>query len=479
MTTLVWFRNDLRVHDNPALWHACKDDDDVHAVFLITRSQWDLHDMAPLREQFLHDQVQSLHKRLAQLGVLLHIQNACDYRRAVTEVLETAVKLGANTLCFNEEYEFNERLRDEKVRTGAASLGIKVHSFHDQCLVPPGTLFNQQGTYFRVYTPFRRACIKRLETQDLRPLPAPKRKHVSIHSQTIGPFQLFSSWRVRTCASISYWPASEQEAQRRLHAFIENHAVHYKNRRDLPAQDATSTLSPYLAVGAISLRQCLHAARLAGDGTLEPTQTGLQTWINELLWREFYRHITFGFPETCKYRAFQSDTDLLPWRGQSALFDAWREGKTGYPLVDAGMRQLLALGWMHNRLRMVTAMFLTKHLFTDWRLGEKFFMQHLVDGDFSANNGGWQWSASTGADAAPYFRVFNPTLQSKRFDDHGEFIRTWVPELRGLPVAEIHAPSSLIARSVGYPLPVVEHRTATDLIKKQFSQIGALKTRKE
>lgn len=472
MATLVWFRNDLRVHDNPALWQACKQDDDVQAVFLVTRNQWALHDMAPLREQFLHDQVNDLRHNLAQRGIPLHIKNAGDFRGSVTFVLETAVELGANTICFNEEYELNERLRDDKVRAGAQALGMEVRSFHDQCLVPPGTLFNQQGAYFRVYTPFRRACVKRLETQDLKPLPAPKRKQAPIKVPSCAP------WNTPSCEAIVYWPATEREAQRRLRAFVDNRVMQYKNRRDFPAQDATSTLSPYLAVGAISLRQCLHAARMEGDGSLEPTQTGLQTWINELLWREFYRHITFGFPETCRHQAFQADTDLIPWRGVSPLFDAWCQGQTGYPLVDAGMRQLLALGWMHNRLRMVTAMFLTKHLFTDWRLGEKFFMQHLVDGDFSANNGGWQWSASTGADAAPYFRVFNPTLQSKRFDESGEFIRKWVPELSQLSDAEIHAPSPLIARSSGYPLPVVEHREATDRVKQQFAQIGSLRAQR-
>lgn len=473
MTTLVWFRNDLRIHDNPALWHACKNDDDVHAVFLIARNQWAQHDMAAVREQFLRDQVNSLRASLARLGIPLHVKNACDYRMSVTFILDTAIELRASAIHFNEEYELNERQRDDQVRSGAERIGIAIRTFHDQCLVPPGTLRNQQGGYFRVYTPFRRACVQRMEALDLQPLPAPKRKKAALHEER------FASWTAPSTPQIAHWPASEKEAHRRLDLFIEQRVRDYKTTRNFPALAATSTLSPYLAVGAISLRQCLHACRMAGDGSLDPTQAGLHTWINELLWREFYRHITFGFPDTCKHRAFQPDTDILPWRGRSPLFDAWCAGQTGYPLVDAGMRQLLELGWMHNRLRMVTAMFLTKHLFTDWRLGERFFMQHLVDGDFSANNGGWQWSASTGADAAPYFRVFNPALQSKRFDERGEFVRQWVPELGNVPTQELHAPSPLFARSAGYPLPIVDHRTATDHVKQQFAQIGSMRAERQ
>lgn len=472
MTTLVWFRNDLRIHDNPALFQACKADNDVHALFLITRNQWALHDMAPVREQFLHDQVNSLRLQLAQLGIPLHVKNACDFRMSVTFVIDTAAELGAKAIYYNHEYELNERTRDNRVQSAAIQAGMRIHAFHDQCLIPPGILLNQQGAFFKVYTPFRRACIRQLQTMDLTPLPAPKAKRSPLKNQS------FASWNVPSSTLIEHWPASEAEALRRLDTFINTQAERYKDQRDFPAKAATSTLSPYLAVGAISLRQCLHACRMAGNGELEPTNPGLHTWINELIWREFYRHITFGFPETCRHLAFQPDTDLIPWRGESTLFDAWSKGQTGYPLVDAGMRQLLGLGWMHNRLRMVTAMFLTKHLFTDWRLGEKFFMQHLVDGDFSANNGGWQWSASTGADAAPYFRVFNPTLQSQRFDESGDFIRTWVPELRHVPAKEIHAPSPLVAKSAGYPLPIVEHRAATDLVKQQFGQIGTMRAQR-
>lgn len=469
MAALVWFRNDLRVLDNPALWHACREHTQVHALFLITRKQWALHDMAPVREHFLQEQVEDLRTNLARMGIQLLVKDVADFKASPAGVINAALDSSVTDIYYNAEYELNEQRRDEALCAQASAAGFSVKSFHDQCLIAPGRLLNQQGSFFRVYTPFRRACLKQLENMDLSPLPAPKRRNANIEPAPA------TRWSAPAVEASVYWPAGEKEAHSRLKSFINKRIRNYKDQRDLPALDATSTLSPYLAVGAISLRQCLHAARSAGEGLLEPGQPGIFTWINELLWREFYRHIAYGFPEVCRHKAFQPDTDMIPWRGVSPLFEAWCEGQTGYPLVDAGMRQLLATGWMHNRVRMVTAMFLSKHLFTDWRLGEKFFMQNLVDGDFCANNGGWQWSASTGADAAPYFRVFNPTLQSQRFDAQGDYIREWVPELKHVKGPDIHSPSPLIARSAGYPLPVVEHKAATEYVKRQFSQLNAMR----
>jgi deoxyribodipyrimidine photo-lyase len=227
-------------------------------------------------------------------------------------------------------------------------------------------------------------------------------------------------------------------------------------------------LSPYLAVGAVSLRQCLWSALDANQGRLEGGNQGLSTWINELIWREFYKHIVRGFPEVCRYRPFKADTASIPWRHDAQLFQQWCRGLTGFPLVDAAMRQLNETGWMHNRLRMVTAMFLTKHLLVDWRWGERYFMNKLVDADFAANNGGWQWSASTGADAAPYFRVFNPTRQSQRFDPEGRFIRRYLPHMAGLDNAAIHDPAPLERAAIGYPMPIVDHALAVKQVKTLF-----------
>ena len=244
--------------------------------------------------------------------------------------------------------------------------------------------------------------------------------------------------------------------------------------RDFPDSNATSRLSPYLAIGVISARRCLAEAREANRGRLDGGRAGPATWIGELVWREFYRHVLVGFPRVSMNRAFKPTTERLPWRYDETLFRAWCEGRTGFPIIDAGMRQLAGTGWMHNRLRMIVAMFLSKDLFIDWRWGERHFMRHLVDGDLASNNGGWQWSASTGTDAAPYFRLLNPWLQSRRFDPDGEFIRRWVPELCGVSPRVLHNPAMLArARQSGlaYDPPVCDHAAAGRNVIQAFKNL--------
>ena len=222
----------------------------------------------------------------------------------------------------------------------------------------------------------------------------------------------------------------------------------------------------------ISYRQCLQAVMSENGGHLADGDIGLTTWVNELIWREFYQHVAVGFPQVCRYQPFQEHTKQLAWRDDDKGFQAWCEGRTGYPIVDAAMRQLVTTGWMHNRLRMITAMFLSKHLLIDWRRGEGFFMRHLVDGEFCANNGGWQWAASTGTDAAPYFRIFNPTTQSTRFDAEGEFIAHWLPELAKLPAKARHAPQQDLLTDVDYPAPIVDHKAARQRALEAFKSLS-------
>ena len=257
-----------------------------------------------------------------------------------------------------------------------------------------------------------------------------------------------------------------------LARFLRFRGRHYNAQRDLPKVRGTSELSPYLALGMISHRQCLQAVMSENGGHLADGDIGLTTWVNELVWREFYQHVAVGFPQVCRYQPFQEHTKQLAWRDDDEGFQAWCEGRTGYPIVDAAMRQLVTTGWMHNRLRMITAMFLSKHLLIDWRRGEGFFMRHLVDGEFCANNGGWQWAASTGTDAAPYFRIFNPTTQSTRFDAEGEFIAHWLPELAKLPAKARHAPQQDLLTDVDYPAPIVDHKAARQRALEAFKSLS-------
>jgi deoxyribodipyrimidine photo-lyase len=270
------------------------------------------------------------------------------------------------------------------------------------------------------------------------------------------------------------FPAGERAARERLDRFIEERAPSYHRDRDVASEDATSRLSPYLAVGAISIRRCLGAALAANGGRLRGGSKGIDAWIKELAWREFYRHVLVGFPRVSKHRAFRLETEALAWRDDDEGFEAWCAGRTGVPIVDAGIRQLLATGWMHNRLRMVTAMFLTKNLLIDWRRGERFFNRHLIDADLASNNGGWQWSASTGTDAAPYFRIFNPWTQAKRYDPDGRFIRRWVEELADVPLDALHDPERLRGQlgASGYPSPIVDVAASRGRAIAAFRALG-------
>ena len=244
--------------------------------------------------------------------------------------------------------------------------------------------------------------------------------------------------------------------------FIQQKLALYNDQRDIPSIKGTSGLSPYLAIGAISPRYLLFVVLNQYPDLLTASDSPKFSWVNELIWREFYRNLLFHFPELCKHESFKDKYRLTAWYNNSSHFTAWCEGRTGYPIVDAAMRQLNQTGWMHNRLRMVVASFLTKHLLIDWRWGEQYFMEHLIDGDLAANNGGWQWAASTGCDAQPYFRIFNPTRQSERFDPKGHFIRKYLPELKEIPDKEIHSPHSFIEKSsvdIYWPT-IVEHKEA-------------------
>jgi deoxyribodipyrimidine photo-lyase len=271
--------------------------------------------------------------------------------------------------------------------------------------------------------------------------------------QLVLPFEKFSS-----PIDSALWPAGEKVAKRHLQHFIQHTLFSYDQTRDYPAIEGTSRLSPYLATGMISPRQCFLAALAANQGELTTGNKGALTWMSELIWREFYKHILVAYPRVSMHLPYRLETKKIDWRYNEKQWLAWQHGNTGYPIVDAAMRQLNTTGWMHNRLRMIVAMFFTKNLFFDWRLGEQYFIEHLIDGDLAANNGGWQWCASTGTDAAPYFRVFNTVTQSERFDEKGKFIRRYCPELTSLSDDTIHDPhgrAPLLVQKLHYPASIV------------------------
>ncbi|SFX55782.1 deoxyribodipyrimidine photo-lyase [Marinospirillum alkaliphilum] len=468
---LVWFRSDLRTLDHPALYQA-RQQGEVLAAFVITPAQWQQHGWGALKTAFVLHNLAALQQQLQTLNIPLKILQLQTFAETPAALLQLAQQHQVSNLLFNDEYEWNEQQRDQQVEQVFLSSGIAVQRFTDQLLLPPGSLLTGKGEAYSVFTPFWRRWLQALPTAKLHPLPEPQPQHPG--QLTTDPLPVLPQH-----PALHLWPAGQAAALQRLQDFSGQRLMAYQQQRDFPALDGTSSLSPWLAVGALSVRQCLAAALHVSHGQISDKNTGPGCWVSELVWREFYRNLLLAFPRLSRGRTFKPETERLPWRSLNNSkvqrdLQAWQSGQTGFPLVDAAMRQLLATGWMHNRLRMLTAMFLSKHLLIDWRVGEAFFMQHLVDGDLASNNGGWQWAASTGTDAVPYFRLFNPYSQSQKFDPQGDFIRNWLPELAHLDHKAIHQPpvdKMDLFGSSNYPQPIVDLKMARDRVMAAFESL--------
>lgn len=426
---LVWFRNDLRVRDNPALYTACENNQPVVAVAAITPGQWQLQDESRSRTEFWLACLQDLANELKTLNIPLKLILSKDNSHIPEKMVDLAGSLGSKKIYYNREVPVYEQQRDQSVEKRLNRAGIACFPLGNDMVVPPEQLTTKQGTPFKVFTPFARAWRARFLQLMPVPLPAPSRlletgvSSDEIPKGIVGLPQTGAAW----CSDL--WPEGAVNGHKRLAAFCAEKLAHYQEKRDYPALAATSSLSPYLSVGAVSVRQCLQAVYYAAPHT----DWLQQNWVTELIWREFYRYLLYFNPELNRWKPYKPEVEgRIQWRHSTEDFSAWCRGETGFPLVDAGMRQLLETGWMHNRVRMVCASFLTKLLRIDWRDGARFFMQHLIDGDFASNIGGWQWCASVGADAAPYFRIFNPTAQAKRFDSAAIYIERW---LGGTPIS--------------------------------------------
>nr|WP_314418121.1 deoxyribodipyrimidine photo-lyase [uncultured Pseudomonas sp.] len=468
---LIWLRSDLRQNDNTALSAAAERGPTV-AVYLISPEQWLAHDDAPCKVDFWLRNLSVLSDSLEQLNIPLLIRSAPAWDQAPAVLVELCRQLGIEDVHVNDEYGIHETRRDQAVADALDAKGIGFHRHLDQLLFQPGSVLTKTGTYFQVFSQFRKVCYERLHT-GLPPIVATPRPQAQLTIARDAIAQSVSGFAPPDETLRALWPAGEDEARQRLARFADEQIHYYKEERDLPAKPGTSQLSPYLAAGVISPRQCLHAALLSNNGEFESGSVGCATWISELIWREFYKHILVGYPRVSRHRAFRADTEFLPWRDAPQELAAWKEGRTGIPIIDAAIRQLLATGWMHNRLRMVVAMFLTKNLLIDWREGERFFMQHLIDGDLAANNGGWQWSSSTGTDSVPYFRIFNPLSQSERFDPEGRFIKHWLPELATLNKKEIHNPAIAggLFGVADYPRPIVDLKHSRERALSAFKNL--------
>ena len=452
MSSLVWFREDLRLHDHPALYAASLRNEPLQAIYFITPKQWEKHDLAPIKADLMERQLNQLGVELAALGIPLTVFTVDAYQQVPQVLLNFCEQQRITQLFVNRDIGEYELQRDLAAQQQCDSTNIDVQWFDARCVFAPETVLTGSKEMFKVFTPFSNAWLKRLMAEGYQVWPKPLSRGEALNWS---PVQ-FDYPKTDSHA----WAVGEESVLARLRDFCAEKVYAYGEQRDFPAIAGTSQLSPYLALGIITVRQCLAAMEGAlGQLPFERGTAGF-VWLNELIWREFYQHLLVAFPHLSKHKAFKPDTEHVRWLWDETRFNAWCEGNTGYPIVDAAMRCLKQTGWMHNRLRMIVASFLTKDLHIDWRHGERYFMQQLIDGELAANNGGLQWAASTGADAAPYFRIFNPTTQGQRFDEKGIFIKRWLPELAEVPEKYIHTPRdwlTVFQPQNGYPAPIVDH----------------------
>ncbi|EKE86900.1 deoxyribodipyrimidine photo-lyase [Idiomarina xiamenensis] len=468
MATAIWFKQDLRITDNPAVADALQRanaDEAVFGIFVATPATWHVHDWAPIKADFLWRHLQAFNEELAQQGIQLQVINAQRFSEVPGVLARFCQQHEINYLAYNHEYPVHEANRDRAVQAWLQQHQVVCQGWHGALLVPPQAVRTQQGSYYQKFTPFNRAWRKHLASHaDWQPVSLPQRKALSPVALPDCPYPRRDS---------SAWPVSEKSAKQRLTRYINELIDDYKRDRDYPARDNTSRLSPYWELGLLSPRTAARRLLEHSPQFPEGLKVGADTWLTELAWREFYQHLMQHEPRLSKGQSFIRYADDMQWRQSDEDFRRWCEGRTGVPIVDAGIRQLLQEGWMHNRVRMIVANFLVKDLMLDWRLGERFFMQQLIDGSFPANNGGWQWSASVGTDAVPYFRVFNPFKQSEKFDPDGVYIRNWVKELETVPTAHIHQPRGWLEKHGrdDYPAPMVDHAAARETFINSFKRV--------
>ncbi len=454
--SLCWFRRDLRLYDHAALYHALKSSRAVHCVFVFDTDILEkLADKQDRRVEFIWHSLVELNQHLQQQGSTLQVLQG----KPEVVIPRLASELDVQAVYCNRDYEPDAVLRDAAV---AAALGeIEFHDYKDQVIFEQSEIMTGSGTPYSIFTPYKNAWLKKLDDFYLRAYPVHRYLPALVQCAPFTLPSLASLGFTPGKLNIQAMPVGESGAARLFDDFIQR-IDQYKEARDFPAVKGVSYLSTHLRFGTISIRALVSEAYHVGS-------IGAQIWLSELIWREFYQMQLYHHPQLAQGAAFKSQFNAIAFPNEAEKFAAWCEARTGFPLIDAAMRQLNQTGYMHNRLRMVAASFLVKDLHIDWRWGERYFADKLLDFDLAANNGGWQWAASTGCDAQPWFRIFNPVTQSEKFDGQGKFIRRYVPELAACPDKWIHAPWLMpsneqlrcnIVIGMTYPLPVVDHAVA-------------------
>jgi len=476
---IVWFRDDLRLSDHPALHAAANSGAPVICLYVLDEASRALQppNARPLggaARWWLAQSLRALRGDLEGLGASLLLRRG----PAAKVISELARETGAGSVFWNEIAQLPQQSVAEEVIEALAGIGVAAQSFPGDLLAAPSRIRTKENRGLRVFTPFWRRVQALGDPPG--PLPAPKR----LNAAAAAPGDTLESWHLEPTGPDwagglrERWKPGEASAQAQLEAFLDDGLAGYGGDRDRPDRDGTSKLSPHLRFGEISPRQLWHAARFAAAE--RPRLAGdIDKFLSELGWREFCRHLLFDVPDLST-RNLQPSFDAFPWKHDAGALRAWQRGRTGYPIVDAGMRELWHTGVMHNRVRMVVASFLVKHLLIDWRHGEQWFWDSLVDADAASNPANWQWVAGSGADAAPYFRVFNPILQGEKFDPAGVYVRRWVPELAALPDRLIHQPWTAtplelagagVQLGTGYPAPIIDHKAGRERALAAYAKV--------
>ncbi|QRN02510.1 deoxyribodipyrimidine photo-lyase [Legionella sp. MW5194] len=463
---LIWFRRDLRCSDNPALLKACQHDN-LLPLYLLDEEGAEL---GAAQHWWLHHSLASLQKQLQGQGLTLYLR-----RGNPLPLLQQLIHdFQIDYVYWNRCYEPAAIARDSAIKKALQAMGVHVESTNGSLFNEPWTVKTQSEGYFKVFTPYWKQSLKQIT------LPAPvsinrwPKPVAGVSTESLKDWQLLPSTPNWASAFGDFWQPGEEGALQKLELFIDQGLRGYKERRNQPAlTQSTSRLSPHLHFGEISPWQIGRAIEQARR---DPACDGQSAdhFLSELGWREFSYHLLYHYPALPE-RNFRSEFDAFVWENDQRRLKAWQLGKTGYPLVDAGMRELWQTGYMHNRVRMIAASFLTKHLLIDWRLGASWFWSTLLDADLANNSASWQWVAGSGADAAPYFRIFNPVLQGEKFDAEGEYVRRWLPELSGLDNRWIHQPWNAppLKRPKAYPAPLVDHNAARVLALARYRQLKA------
>ena len=455
MATLLWFRNDLRLRDNAAFAAACRAQQIIPLYVLDSTDPWPVQGAAAW---WLHHSLNSLDQSLQTFGASLIVK-----RGEPVKIIASLIKQhDIDTLVFSRNYDPHGIALESQLKTLCDQRKVECKRFAGSLLLEPEQVKNLQGYPFQVFTPYYKKCLTLQRRNGTKRLPTARPRSSSPKKFSIDDLNLVPNAPNWAADFPRYWTPGETAAHKHLRVAIDDIVEHYNDTRDFPADTGTSRLSPHLRFGELSPAQILDAIAEKLPAKIA------EAFVRQLYWREFNAHLLFHFPHIDS-KPFREKYSAFPWQKNKRMLKLWQRGKTGYPIVDAAMRELWHSGWMHNRCRMIVASFLTKHLMIHWREGALWFWDTLVDADLANNIGGWQWTAGCGADAAPYFRIFNPVTQSQKFDPNGDYVRRWLPELSALPNKYLHAPwtapddillEAKIKLGREYPLPIVEHSSA-------------------